>query len=270
MDRFRSSSGASTMPTFAVDSVSSKARRIDYAPPQPVWRRRTAKRAFALILFLSIGALGTWKFGPLAWHRVSLVNAQRRCLQLQMPPKLVVFDNDPREGLALRYKDDSQYYLDSAGPVGWCSQDWMKFIALLEPPGRRPSATLYLGTRNTPAGAARLVVVTAYPDTSAGMPTLLISTTVIEQGTVLAPARQLPGAGVTFESRQPLLPNCRVRYFAGQADAADSSHFTVDYEVNSEQYVLDGYLRDDDIVRLESRQLTPPAPSSAASPPSQD
>jgi hypothetical protein len=255
------------MPALATDSASSTTPRIDYAPPQPAWRRRDVKRAFVLILSLSITALAMWKFGPAAWNRVAVMNAQRRCLDVQMPAKLVVFTTDAREGTELRFKQDSEYFLDSSGPVCWYSPEWTKYIELVEPPGRRYAATLYLGTRYTSARAGRFVAITAYPDASAGASGLLVSATVISPGALLSPPRVLSGSRATFDFRQPLLPDSRVRYFAGQPDPADTSHFTIDYEVDGQQHVLDGYLRDDDTVTLEDR-VTPPPPPSAASPPS--
>ena len=36
----------------------------------------------------------------------------------------------------------------------------------------------------------------------------------------------------------------QLRLFAGQADPADESHFTIDYEVDGDRGTIDGWLRD--------------------------
>ena len=88
--------------------------------------------------------------------------------------------------------------------------------------------------------------------------------TVVAPGSFLEAPRTLSLKTSGFS----LTPSDRVRYFAGQADLNDASHFTVNYRGDSTTGVLDGYLRDDDIVKLELRLLSPPPPPSAASPPS--
>jgi hypothetical protein len=49
-------------------------------------------------------------------------------------------------------------------------------------------------------------------------------------------------------------PEQVMRFFAGQPDPIDQSHFTIAYELNGRRDVLDGYLKDDDTVTLEPRQ----------------
>jgi hypothetical protein len=44
-----------------------------------------------------------------------------------------------------------------------------------------------------------------------------------------------------------------LRLFAGQADANDASHFTIDYVLGDQKGVIDGWLKDDGSVLLEKR-----------------
>lgn len=44
-----------------------------------------------------------------------------------------------------------------------------------------------------------------------------------------------------------------LRFFAGQADPNDPSHFTIDYEVGGVRNTIDGYLTDDDFLRILPR-----------------
>jgi hypothetical protein len=44
-----------------------------------------------------------------------------------------------------------------------------------------------------------------------------------------------------------------VRFYAGQLDPKDRSHFTIDYELNGARNVIDGWLTDDDFLRIRPR-----------------
>jgi hypothetical protein len=44
-----------------------------------------------------------------------------------------------------------------------------------------------------------------------------------------------------------------LRFFAGQADPKDTSHFTVEYELGGAKNVIDGWLTDDDYLRIVPR-----------------
>ena len=44
-----------------------------------------------------------------------------------------------------------------------------------------------------------------------------------------------------------------VRFYAGQLDPNDPSHFTIDYELNGVRNVIDGWLTDDDFLRIRPR-----------------
>ena len=55
----------------------------------------------------------------------------------------------------------------------------------------------------------------------------------------------------TLRSARPQEYN--LRFFAGQADPNDASHFTVDYEVGGIKSTIDGWLTDDDFLRIIPR-----------------
>jgi hypothetical protein len=48
-------------------------------------------------------------------------------------------------------------------------------------------------------------------------------------------------------------PEHNVRFYAGQLDPNDPSHFTIDYELNGARNVIDGWLTDDDFLRIRPR-----------------
>jgi len=48
-------------------------------------------------------------------------------------------------------------------------------------------------------------------------------------------------------------PPAKIRIFAGQADGADGSHLTLVYEADGRPGIIDGWLMDDDTVKLQIR-----------------
>lgn len=56
-----------------------------------------------------------------------------------------------------------------------------------------------------------------------------------------------------------------LRWYAGQPDDLDSTHFTIDYEISGQRGTIDGYLSDDGRnVRMQARPLASPADSDAS------
>jgi len=46
----------------------------------------------------------------------------------------------------------------------------------------------------------------------------------------------------------------RLEWFAGQPDPTDDSHFTIRFELNGKPGIVDGWLKDDDTVAIETRK----------------
>ncbi|MEA2708481.1 MAG: hypothetical protein QOF78_1082 [Phycisphaerales bacterium] len=90
-------------------------------------------------------------------------------------------------------------------------------------------------------------------------PKLLVNTpNVIRHGTSLTIAQDgdknvIPIKWVegTLRSARPTENN--LRFFAGQPDPQDPSHFTIDYEVGGVKSTIDGWLTDDDFLRILPR-----------------
>lgn len=49
-------------------------------------------------------------------------------------------------------------------------------------------------------------------------------------------------------------PKDQFRFYAGQPDSADPSHFTIDYDLDGKRGTIDGRLKDDGTVSLEPRE----------------
>ena len=48
-----------------------------------------------------------------------------------------------------------------------------------------------------------------------------------------------------------------LRWYAGQCDPSDDSHFTINFQLDGKPGVLDGWLRNDDTIRLQLRASAP-------------
>jgi hypothetical protein len=262
----------------APDAQPNRSPTVGYAPALPAWRRRSTKRRVATTIGLLVAAILAWSFGPSVWHRLALLDAQRRCLNASAPPDWVVYDDAADHAAALTASDPQYLSLGSSRPTVWFSGDWARFYSLLSPPGRQPSATLFIGERRTPAGARRLLVIDGvrnddYVD-SVTPAVVHLQSTVVEVGSIASPPRLLKttASWIGWDYPVPFNPDFPVRFFAGQPDPADPSHATIAYEADGTQHVIDAWLRDDDTVTLERRAspatsvVTPPLPPSAASP----
>lgn len=228
-------------------------QQLDYAPQLPWHRRKSGRRALMWITLVAIG-LSAMRWGPHIWENAQLYYLQGRCLTYRAPTDKVVYEGDAAKATLLM-RSDPQYIVQSpSAPPGTIYFDrvWRDFYAALSPPGGLPGATLFLHERRKSDGTTRLVAVEVkivcqltYPVSfnyyaianvfSAGN---LLSRPKLIQQNKLSPFDY----GVSSD-----------RIFAGQPDEHDSSHFTIEHEINGQRKIIDGWLRDDDTVVLEKR-----------------
>jgi hypothetical protein len=85
-------------------------------------------------------------------------------------------------------------------------------------------------------------------------PPLHLWSDLVEVGTVWAQPRLFETQGWPFDlpNHQPRVPP-NIRIYAGQADPADPSHFTIRYQMWGQEDILDGRLDGHDNVTLTPR-----------------
>src|SRR5262245_23180619 len=115
---------------------------LDYAPPIP-WRRTRTARRIVLGTILLTTVLVAWRFAPRAWYQARLLYWQRQCMNYSTPSGQIVFSA----------KDS----------VSLLAPEWSRFYGLLSPPGSPPNATIFLHEMRSPAGNRRLVEVECIP-----------------------------------------------------------------------------------------------------------
>jgi hypothetical protein len=226
-----------------------EAAEIQYAPVKAgeKRRRKIEKWAIRLLILIVLAAL-FWKLGPVAWHRARLLYWQHLALVYTAPPEQIVYDNVPGDGKELLKTGKYHEENEADGRVSMSVEAWQRFYEEFSPPGRNSLATLFVHERRNAHGA-RLVVIEAvvglYSMSDSGGE--LLSATVFKPGSLLAE----PELALDGERHDVTHPRgARFKYFAGQVDPKNASHFTIDCEIDGKPVLIDGWLEDDDTVDL--------------------
>ena len=209
--------------------------------------------------------------------RMELLRLQQACLRYDRPAEQVVYEEDPARAADLLKSGGEHVAIpaDSAGgpPIaghvpGICLA--MRRWAMRAEADEIRGAVLFLQERQTAAGnrglvcveadraARRLRVTFIHPGASTLDPAPVTEVAVIprpEEGLV-----QLTSAGDPFDSRlppesEPPTTRADLRFFAGQADPQEPSHFTLPYERNGRRGELDLWVQDDKTVLYTNRQF---------------
>jgi len=210
-------------------------------------RSRTSwfARAAVMSSFVGLTLAGMRWLRPLTWD-LSVWRAQQQCLRYLGPADAVA----------------------KGTPACW------SFFFPVE--SHSGEAVFFLHERVSPGGRRRLVVVPLELSNlreRAG-PRWFFEGTRICACEVVPPWSSHPGlqrdpsvpntylAGVRFSDEPNLEIGIAqsVQVFNGQPDPLDASHFTIRYAVDGKQRFIDGWLQDDDTVRLSLRDGTEPDP----------
>jgi hypothetical protein len=204
------------------------------------------------ILIVVAVALAVGMFGsqtPRFWLRAQLLYFQHQCLRFTFSPNQIV----------LSMPEVHQMSLSVAGLV---QPPWKSLYTLMSRPGMQSNATAFLHELISPAGHHRLVAINIHLYMNHRV--VFCGTRVIAEGSVDSDPKEVI---VGNELHQLSLGDGPIRIFGGVADPADSSHFTFIVEDGPNHDEMNGWLLDDDHVRLEFHQnpSTQPVPASPAS-----
>jgi hypothetical protein len=236
-------------------------RPIEYAPPLPLHQRRHVRRRVIWITAILIGIPLVWYAAPRAWRHAELLYWQDKAMNYSPPADQVVFDNDPARAAELLQKSTFTQELFSPGRCAFRPvQSYERFTELATPPGRFPGAILFLHERRNSRGERRLVVFREGParqPTSGSFvtpigPFLSLSFAVYRPGTLFCDPVECGAQSFSFDY---VISNpTGVRCYSGQSEGDDPSHFSVVYEQNGIRHIIDGWLMDDDTIKLELRR----------------
>jgi hypothetical protein len=235
---------------------------LEYQPGEPLRRRRRRRRVLGILLAAALVIAGVWR-GPAAYRRLLIAYLERQARGYVAPAERVVYEEDPGRWPALLARPGYRSHPPSSpgwnGSVTYSADPVGRLAQAAEL--RLSPAALFAHARRTPSGRERLVVVwvasnavraTAQGATPDNQVQITLFTSVVDGGVMVREARAAPWIAPQSlaENRQTPL---YARLYAGQADPADPSHFTIAFEIGDHRDVLDGYLRDDDKVVLRPR-----------------
>ena len=241
---------------------------LDYGRSRRPWRLR--KRHLLVAVTLAGCAAGSWTVGREARQRTQNLLYVRQAARHVEPAETVVFEPDPARAAGLVRAGTHQPLTKSAvSPAGRVEPDSFRVLrqALAQSSFEAMGALVFLHELTTPSGARRIVAVHFLPyvleGTEGGGGAGLVAR-IFETGGYFGPpvyvgdsnARMLVPADAPALVATSIPPAAAVplRWFAGQPDADDPSHFTLDYELDGVHGTVDGYLTDDGgSVRMQAR-----------------
>jgi len=210
--------------------------QLDYAPPEPGWRRKRFQRKFIWTL---IGILVVI-LAPTILKQAQVLWWQHQCLQYTAPADQIVYDEGPDLSQRLTEPGMTKSIMMpmsvpvSVRPV----RCWDQLHKLVDRwASSAPSAVLYLHRGQTPSGAERVVVVTLKSRDPGGL---------AFQCWELPPATPVQGikyhsTGYVFSIPWDKGTN-PLQLYAGQPDPNNPSHFTIRYNLGGQQGTIDGFL----------------------------
>jgi hypothetical protein len=199
--------------------------------------------AVAALFFGWRSARGPWeRFRPrwAVWRDV------RACMDDSPAATVVAFESDPARGRGLRGGRDYAAYL--GGRAGRLTRyGYASTGRRLQRRGSPYLAdpTLFMHARQAPGGPQRFVVVQGWMEFPGPLMNLHLSGQVWDVDVRFGekPVEVARSAGPVLTDRPSEGSTTTLRVFAGQADAKDASHFTLEYEHGGRRGVIDGWLR---------------------------
>jgi hypothetical protein len=243
--------------------MSTAGPELDYAAADPIRGRKRRNRIIVASGLLGL-VLAIWRFAAPAWHSIQYQYWLHEANTYALPSTCVVYDEDPGQTKVLL--TDPHYQRSTYNPPGW-----MPYTARLAPPIvnlqkqnplRMTQTPLFLHSRCTPSGKARLVVLwptgnPIRPDATGASPDNQVRVelfgSVIDGHNVKETRVDLYLAPMSLADNPP--KPLYLRFFAGQADEKDTSHFTVPYEFGDYHDTLDIHLLDNDSLRARPLNL---------------
>ncbi len=238
---------------------------LPYEPrPKRPWLRPLLRwlRLLAVVLV----ALAVWRCYGSVVTKLRILYYQRQCMAFALPPATVVYEEDQLAQPALLARPGYWAWGPSSSPstvngVLFSPACW-ETVGMRQERRRLvnlagPGSFLFMHERISPAGHRRLVLVQynrvfaeSCPEFANGSNWTAES---ISEATLVSDVSVLRYTydGV-YHGKSPITAPL-VRIYAGQADPADASHFTIRYQMWGQTDVVDGWLRDDESVELVPR-----------------
>jgi len=238
---------------------------LEYAPGAPIRRRKRIRRIILLLLLLCVGLAG-WRWGPAIKLHVELLYWQRQCMNYQIPPTVILWEQDPQKAATVLRQPNPDYepILYSPGTVPPFNSGLFHPRALREFDTRASfpvtagQSVVFLHERRTPSGKRRLVVVYSSPwaHSTPEWAWRVYEPALFSKPKLLSTGQSPPDLSYMMYSGY-YIPH-RVGLGPGQPDPADPSRFTFPLLSSSQQFgAYDGRLTDQDTIEIKVRPRKP-------------
>ena len=224
----------------------------------PWLHRRTIQRRILWITTL-IAIVGLVKLAPFAYRHLQASLILRRCMNFTAVADKICFDGDAAKSPLLilpggEYRDELNHEAVSSSPVAsWAPRDWVELIRCLDPTlktFRLSPPLVFMHGRKSADGIRRLVILRYVGNvTSEGGPT----NHVFDFDLIDPSAWPAVKSVRTFQTTILSVSHPFTRLYFAQPDAADSSHFQLEYETEEGAGLIDGWLQNDHELSLECR-----------------
>jgi hypothetical protein len=271
------------------NAINETSPRLDYAAA-PSKRRKWLGRGIVLALAI-VGTWAGWRWGPYAWKQGRILYWQHQCMTYTAGPEVVAYEEEP--GAAAKLLAGGSEYVATpngqwspggstivgvaSGTVfmpscwshfatanGW-QPSWNVGSIILTPTpvlagaGPVPWAIIFLHKRTSPSGHTRLICMRYGPCSDLFNPGFIedfdyVAGVIIPATMSDPPWPVIRNMDIEVKEYASSIPP-KLRIFEGQPDAADASHFTIRYQIWGQEDVVDGYLLDDDSVRISQRNM---------------
>jgi hypothetical protein len=204
-------------------------RQLDYAKTPPPWYSRRLLRLAVLTSIVIASVFAGQRWLPPLWDSMQTFYWRRQAMAYTTSPNSVI-------------------YWQANGAVSPEDVCVPKAREMLE--GYEGLwANVFLHSRSRPSGGQRLVIVDLADTNFFGLQRKVrFVTNISRSGSLYGQTWSDPATlGMPFEQNELF------RLHAGQPDPADASHFTIEYEINSGSGTIDGWLQDDDTVKVKVR-----------------
>ena len=223
---------------------------LDYAKRPTPAARIVRHRRLIVALAIAVTIVPVSKVAIQEWGELQHWWLRRKCLVFSLPPSTVVFDDDPVRAKNLLALGK---YVSSHPALGTATGSPFALLPIREfddyaVPSQWAAPVVFLHERISPAGHRRLVVIhiSLLPNDPFNR---IFFDHYLEQDGVTGNASRSQDRSVEMYR----LPAEAIGIYAGQPDASDSSHFTIDYLLNNRRETIDGWLNDDNSVYLIPR-----------------
>jgi hypothetical protein len=224
------------------------ARQLEYEQKRASLRRRRIATLVAVVILLCAVTPFAVRYGKMAAERWRVTRLYRECAAYATPAMTVVWEEDAERVKQLRdYQTVGSHHGTAAYVV---PEKWRQLNDAL---GQQIQTwgTLFLHERQTPQSKRKLLVGVDIAGWSRGGPVVLFAR--VRTIAPAAPMRLPTQAKVEHPSVVLATAEAPLRLFAGQPDASDPSHFTIDYAMGDARGVIDGWVKEDGSVLLEKR-----------------